>query len=335
MRIAVDAMGGDHAPAEIVLGAVQGLSYLDPGDELVLLGREDDVRAHLPAEVRNDSRIKIHHCSEVIDMDDSPVEALRQKKDSSILVMTKLAAERQVDAIISAGNTGACAAAAQLKMRTLGGVQRPGIAVVLPSFHGPLTVCDVGANVAPKAHHLLQYAQMASAFAERILNIENPRVALLSIGSEEVKGSPLVKQTHELLKKDPSVNFMGNVEGRDLFSGACEVAICDGFVGNVVLKLTEGLAEGLFKTIAREIASESTELAKRFEPVVKAIWAKHDYSEHGGAPLLGVDGVCIICHGSSDHRAIKNAVRVAAQYVKSNLNRVILERLTEEEPANA
>jgi glycerol-3-phosphate acyltransferase PlsX len=244
--------------------------------------------------------------------------------------MARLAADRQVDAVISAGNTGACVAACQLKMRTIGAVQRPGIAVVLPSFHGPLTVCDVGANVSPKPHHLLQYAQMASAYAESILGIKNPRVALLSIGGEEVKGSPLVKQTHEALKKNPLVNFVGNIEGRELYSGACEVAVCDGFVGNVVLKLTEGLAEGLFKTISREIAAESEDLARRFEPVAQAIWAKHDYSEYGGAPLLGVDGVCIICHGSSDHRAIRNAVRIAVRYVNSKLNDVIAARVSEE-----
>ncbi|GJQ25889.1 MAG: phosphate acyltransferase [Phycisphaerae bacterium] len=329
MRIAIDAMGGDHAPAEIVRGAVEGLSYLGPGDELILLGKEDLVRAHLGNDASN-KQIAIQHCPEVIEMDDSPVEALRQKKNSSIMIMAKLASERAVDAVISAGNTGACAAACQLKMRTLAGLQRPGIAVVLPSFHGPLTVCDVGANVAPKPHHLLQYAQMASAYAEAVLKIKGPRVGLLSIGSEEVKGSPLVKQTHELLKQDPSVNFVGNIEGRELFNGACEVAVCDGFVGNVVLKLVEGLSHGIFETIKHEIEQEDAELAHRFEPVVKKIWARHDYSEYGGAPLLGVDGVCIICHGSSDRRAIKNAVRVSVDYVKSGVNEMILSRLTEE-----
>lgn len=329
MRIAIDAMGGDHAPAEIVRGAVEGLAYLGPGDELVLLGKEDIVRAHLGNDASN-KQIVIQHCPEVIEMDDSPVEALRQKKNSSIMIMAKLASERAVDAVISAGNTGACAAACQLKMRTLAGLQRPGIAVVLPSFHGPLTVCDVGANVAPKPHHLLQYAQMASAYAEAVLKIKGPRVGLLSIGSEEVKGSPLVKQTHELLKQDPSVNFIGNIEGRELFNGACEVAVCDGFVGNVVLKLVEGLSHGIFETIKHEIEQEDADLAHRFEPVVKKIWARHDYSEYGGAPLLGVDGVCIICHGSSDRRAIKNAVRVSVDYVKSGVNEMILSRLTEE-----
>lgn len=333
MRIAIDAMGGDHAPAQIVRGAMEGLSFLGPTDELLLLGVEDRVRAHLPESF--DARIKIVHCPEVIEMDDSPVEALRQKKKSSIMMMVKMASEGEADAVISAGNTGACAAAAQLKMRTLGCVQRPGIAVVLPAFHGPLTVCDVGANVSPKPHHLLQYGQMASAYSETMLGIKNPRVGLLSIGSEEVKGSPLVKMTHELLKHDAQLNFVGNVEGRDLFSGACDVAVSDGFVGNVVLKLTEGLAEGIFKTISHEIEVESPDLAKSFEPLVRNIWKRHDYAEHGGAPLLGVNGVCIICHGSSDARAIKNAVRVAAQYVRSDLNKVILGRLTEEEVANA
>jgi glycerol-3-phosphate acyltransferase PlsX len=330
MRIALDAMGGDNAPVEIVAGAVESLCFLRDGDEIVLIGREEVVHPLLPTDELTRKRIVVHHAPEVIDMDDSPVEALRQKKNSSILVMAKLAAERQVNAVISAGNTGACAAACQLKMRTLGKVQRPGIAVVLPAFSGPLTICDVGANVAPKPHHLLQYAQMASLYAEHMLGIRNPRVGLLSIGSEEIKGNTLVKQTGILLRQDASLNFVGNIEGREVYGGACDVAVCDGFVGNIVLKLTEGLAEGFFKTIQREIANESPDLAGRFEPVVKAVWSKHDYSEYGGAPLLGVDGSCIICHGSSGRRAIKNAVRVAVQFVRSDLNRHINERLTEE-----
>ena len=334
MRIAIDAMGGDHAPAEIVLGALGGLEFLADGDDILLVGREDAIRAHLPPDPQIQGRIVIHHAPEVIEMHESPVDALKQKRNSSIVVMTKLAAEGKVDAVISAGNTGACAAAFQLKLRTLGAVQRPGIAVVLPSFAGPLTVCDVGANVAPKPNHLLQYAKMATAYAERILRIPEPRVGLLSIGAEQVKGNLLVKQVNELLRADRSIRFVGNVEGRELFSGACEVAVCDGFVGNVVLKLTEGLAEGLFRIIQREVASESRELAERLDPVFQAVWRKHDYSEYGGAPLLGVDGTCIICHGSSKSRAIKNAVRVAAELIRSDLNRLISERLTEV-PQNA
>lgn len=334
MRIAIDAMGGDNAPREIVRGAVEGLAFLDDDDGLILIGLQDTIEAFLPPDGPIRRRITIHHAPEVIDMDAPPVEAIRQKKNSSIMVMAKLAARREVDAVISAGNTGACAAACQLRLRTLGSVQRPGIAVVLPAFSGPVTICDVGANVAPKPNHLLQYAQMASVYAETILKISNPRVGLLSIGGEEVKGNPLVKQTRTLIRQDSSLNFVGNIEGRDLFAGACDVAVSDGFVGNVVLKLTEGLAEGLFKTIKREIEAESPDLAPRFEPVVEAIWARHDYSEYGGAPLLGVDGACIICHGSSGVRAIKNAVRVAVEFVRSNLNDIIMQRLTEE-AANA
>ena len=329
MRIAIDAMGGDFAPAEIVRGALDGLAFLGESDSLVLLGREEAIKPHLPSEAKTLQQVSITHCPEVIEMDDSPVEALRQKKKSSIVVMNKMAKEGQVEAIISAGNTGACAAAGQLILGPLPNVQRPGIAVVLPSFHGPLVICDVGANVAPKAQHLVQYAQMASIFSEVILGIKNPRVALLSIGGEEVKGNPLTKQTHDLLKQEPGINFVGNVEGRDVFSGGCEVAICDGFVGNIVLKLTEGLAHGIFKTIQHEIEVESPDLASRFEPIVTKIWARHDYSEYGGAPLLGLNGVSMICHGSSDRRAIMNAVRVCADYVRRNLNKTIESRLSE------
>ncbi|HUN80251.1 MAG TPA: phosphate acyltransferase PlsX [Phycisphaerae bacterium] len=329
MRIGIDAMGGDFAPAEIVRGALDGLTFLESGDELVLFGREEAIKPHLPADARSNKQVVIKNCPEVIEMDDSPVEALRQKKKSSIVIMNKMAKEGEVQAIISAGNTGACAAAGQLILGPLANVQRPGIAVILPSFHGPLVVCDVGANVAPKPQHILQYAQMASVFSEVILGIKNPRVALLSIGSEEVKGNPLTKQSHDLLKQEPTINFVGNVEGRDVFSGGCEVAVCDGFVGNIVLKLTEGLSHGIFKTIQHEIEIESPDLAPRFDPIVKKIWARHDYGEYGGAPLLGLNGVSMICHGSSDRRAIMNAVRVCADYVRRNLNKTIEARIAE------
>jgi phosphate acyltransferase len=327
MRIGIDAMGGDHAPEEIVQGGILGLKFLGPDDRLVLIGREDAIRGLLPKDV--DPRIDVCHAPEVIEMHDSPVESLRQKRKSSIAIMAKMAGDRELDSVISAGNTGACAAACQLRMKALGPVLRPGIAVVLPTFAGPLTICDAGANVQPKPAHLLQYAQMASAYSSEILGIKNPRVGLISVGGEDVKGSPLVKKANELLRADPSIDFVGNVEGRELFSGACEVGVCDGFVGNVVLKLTEGLAEGLFRTIRREVAAESEELGKRIEPIFGRIWQKHDYSEYGGAPLLGVNGSCIICHGSSDRRAIFNAVRIAADFINKDLNKTILSRLSE------
>lgn len=328
MRIGVDAMGGDHAPEEIVRGAVSGLEWLTPEDRLVLVGREEVVRALVGA-AASDPRLEILHAPDVIEMDDSPVVAIRQKRNSSIAMMAKLAGEGSLDAVISAGNTGAFVAACQMKIKPLAGVIRPGIAVVVPSFAGPVTICDAGANVTPKPSHLLQYAQMASAYAVHILGLPNPRVGLISIGGEDVKGNPLIKKANELFRDDASLNFVGNVEGRELFSGACEIGIADGFVGNVVLKLAEGVAEGIFKTMAREVRAECADLAKRLDPIFAKIWEKHDYSEAGGAPLLGVNGYCMICHGSSDQRAIKNAVRAARDLVAKRMNDVIAERLSE------
>lgn len=326
MRIGIDAMGGDHAPHEIVRGAVEGLEAA-AGIELVLIGNEEAIRAELAKYNGWEGRVQIVHTSQVIEMGESPVDGLKRKKDSSIVRMADLAATKAVDAVISAGNTGACAAACQLKVKTIKGVHRPGIAVVIPSFHGPLVLCDVGANIAAKPKHLHQYAVMASLYAREVLKVQTPRVGLISVGEEDAKGTSVVKKARELIRQDAAIHFVGNVEGRDLFRGAVDVAVCDGFVGNIVLKLTEGLAEGLFKTIGAEIAAEVPQHAKEFTPVMKKVWSNHDYSEYGGAPLLGVDGTCIICHGSSDHRAIRNAVRVASEFVARRLNAVIAEGL--------
>jgi glycerol-3-phosphate acyltransferase PlsX len=260
-------------------------------------------------------------------MDDPPVEAIRNKPNSSISVMCKLASKGEADVVISAGNTGACVAAAQLRMRTLPGVSRPGIAVILPTFYGPVVICDVGANIAPKPRHLMQYAIMGGAYSHDVCGIEEPRVGLLSIGEEDSKGTTIVKEARELMRDEPQINFIGNVEGRDLFKGVVDVVVCDGFVGNIVLKFTEGLTEGLFKTIAAEIAQEAPELTDSFKPVMKKIYGKHDWQEYGGAPLLGVGGYCMICHGKSDARAIKNAIRVGKQIVNSGVNQKIIDRV--------
>lgn len=329
MRIGIDAMGGDHAPKEIVRGAVEAASALGE-HEVVLVGDEARIRDECRQLGAADGLVSVVHASEVIGMDEIPVEAVRHKRDSSLRRLTQLAAERQVDAIISAGNTGALAVASQLYIKPLAGVVRPGIAVVIPSFTGPITLCDAGANLVPKPHHLVQYAIMASAYARHVLKVERPRVALLSVGEEHAKGTTLVKQGNELLRSCSQIDFIGNVEGRDLFRGSCDVVICDGFVGNITLKLAEGLSEGLMKTISKEIALASPELAQSFEPVIKRVWANHDYSEYGGAPLLGVDGACIICHGSSDHVAIRNAVRAAVEYLEQDLNAIIATELAEE-----
>ncbi|MCG3181635.1 MAG: Phosphate acyltransferase [Phycisphaerae bacterium] len=327
MRVGVDAMGGDHAPGEIVKGVLEALPTLPEGVEVVLFGDQAQVEPLLSGDWQK--RMTLVHCSQSIGMNESPVNALRQKRDSTIFQMAVRAGEGELDAVVSAGHTGAMVAACQMKMRLLEGVNRPGIAVVIPTFHGPVTICDVGAVVQCKPVNLHQFAQMATIYARRVLNIQKPRAALMSIGEEDAKGNELVKHARELMKSDPNLNFVGNAEGRDVFNGRLEVITCDGFVGNVILKLTEGLAEGLFKTIGREIAAESMELARQFEPVVRKIWSKHDYSEFGGAPLLGVDGICIICHGSSDHRAIKNAIRVAIEYANQNVNQRIIEELAQ------
>jgi glycerol-3-phosphate acyltransferase PlsX len=327
VRIAVDAMGGDFAPRAIVRGAFAALSD-DPDVELTLVGDEGAIRAELNEVGGADSpRIRIVHTTQIVGMDEPPVEALRTKKDSSILRMAEIAAAREVDAVISAGNTGACAAAVQFKLKPLRFVSRPGIAVTIPSFHGPFVLCDVGANIQAKPRHLYEYGVMATVFAQKVIGIECPRVALMSIGEESGKGTGLVKQTHELLRNDSRIHYIGNVEGRELFEGKCDVAVCDGFVGNIVLKFVEGLAEGLFKTIAFEFHDEAPELKGKFNAALDRVWSRHDYSRYGGAPLLGIDGVCIICHGRSNEFAMQNAVRAARRFVEQGINKVLAERL--------
>lgn len=319
MRIGIDAVGGDHAPREVIRGVQWGLRFIGPQDEIVLYGPEDVVQTQCREFELSDPRVRLEHCSQVIEMTDSPVDALRQKRDSSIVRMANAAAKREVDAVISAGHTGAFAAACQLKIGVIKGCSRPGIAIIMPTFHGPVVICDVGANVSPKPHHLYEYAWMASIYSKRILGIQRPRVGLASIGEEDAKGNLLVKEANGLMKADERLNFVGNMEGKDIFAGHCDVFVCDGFVGNIVLKLTEGLAEGLFKTVIAEIKEECNDLLPRFEPIVNKIWKKHDFAEYGGAPLLGIDSVAIICHGRSDYRAIGNAIRVAMEQLRTDL----------------
>lgn len=328
MRVAVDAMGGDHAPHEIVQGVAAGLRFLGDADELILYGPQDRVTAECAAVGLNDPRIRIRHCTQVIEMDDHPVtEALRQKRDSTILRMAVDASNKEVDAVITAGNTGAFVAACQLKIGVIKGVSRLGIAVVMPTFHGPVLICDVGANPTPKPHHLYEYARMCDVYARCILGTSAPRIALISIGEEDVKGTTLIKESRALIKQDQRLHLVGNAEGRDVFSGSADIFICDGFVGNVILKLTESVAEGLFKTITRELATDDAQLAVRFEPIVARIWKKHDFAEYGGAPLLGLNSVGIICHGRSDRRAISNAIRVAVEQLRINLNQQFSEQI--------
>ncbi|HCT46423.1 MAG TPA: phosphate acyltransferase PlsX, partial [Phycisphaerales bacterium] len=293
IRIAIDVMGGDHAPAAILDGCISALTHLGPDDTLVLIGPEDVIAGTLSDKGIEDQRIEIEHASESIPMGASPTVAVRQMQDSSIVKMAKLGskkAEVLCDAVISAGNTGACVAAGQMHMKRLSGVHRPGIAVTFPSFHGPVVLCDAGANPEPRATHLWQYGIMAEIYAKRVLNIDSPRVGLMNIGSEEGKGSLLAKETAELLRRTPDINYIGFIEGRDIFSGTADVIVTDGFVGNTVLKMAEGFAKSIFQAIAQEIFEHDPKMAMQFEPIVKQIYKKNDYHEYGGAPLLGVNG---------------------------------------------
>ncbi|MCJ7729654.1 MAG: phosphate acyltransferase PlsX, partial [Sedimentisphaerales bacterium] len=273
--------------------------------------------------------VKMVDAPEVIGMDEPPVESLRKKPKSSIGVLSKLAKRGQVDSVISAGNTGACVAAFQMRMRNLRGVNRPGIAVVFPTFEGPVTICDVGANIACKPIHLYQYGVMGGVYSKHLLGIENPRVGIMSIGQEDAKGNEVVKKTRMLMKSDTKMNFVGNIEGRDIFRGICDVAVCDGFVGNVILKLTEGLVDGLFKAIRYEMMEEKAALAMEFKPVITNIYRKYDYNEYGGAPLLGVNGNALICHGASESRTIRNAILTSKRYYIEKINDKIAEYLSE------
>lgn len=329
MRIAIDAMGGDNAPDEIIAGVLESIEFLAEDDELILVGPENDIETRLPSRASRSGMISVVHAPEIIAMDDVPIESLRRKPKSSISMIAKLAKRDQADAVISAGNTGACVAAFQMRMRNLTGVNRPGIAVVFPTPGGLVTICDVGANIACKPIHLYQYGVMASMYSKHLLGIKNPRVGLMSIGSEDAKGNELVKKTRELMKVDSKINFVGNIEGRDIFKGTCEVVITEGFVGNVILKLTEGLVDGLFKAIKDELMEEKIRLAMKFKPVMKRIYKKYDYNEYGGALLLGVNGTAVICHGSSQSRTIKNAILASKTFYTKRINDKITEYLSE------
>jgi len=328
VRIAVDAMGGDYGPDVVVRGVVEAGCARDDLS-FALVGDHDAVVQALRAcgGGSMNGRLDVVHAADVITMDDSAVEALKRKPESSIAKLVELAVSGRVDAVLSAGHTGAFAAACQLRLRTLPGVVRPGVAVTIPAPHGAFVLCDAGANIQAKPHHLHQYGVMASLYAERMLGIERPRVALMSVGVESGKGTGLVKETYAALQGDETLRFVGNVEGRELFEDRCDVVLCDGFVGNIVLKLAEGLAEGLVKTITEELESEPQDVRARLGAGLERVWRRHDYASYGGAPLLGVNGVCVICHGRSNAQAMRNAALAAQRFVAMNLNQAIEARL--------
>lgn len=329
MRIAVDAMGGDNAPHVNVAGAIAAARDYDV--EIILVGDTLSLRQELLRCPVSSLNITIEPASQIISMDESPTVALRQKKDSSITRAIELVKGGKADAVISAGNTGAVMAASKIILGTLKGVDRPAIAAIFPTLNAPCVILDVGANVDCKPQHILQFAVMGSIYAEYILGKKSPRVGLLSIGEEELKGNELTREAHKILRNS-KLNFAGNVEGRDIFKGEISVIVCDGFIGNIVLKASESMAE-LFDVVLKEELRGRVLYrfgARLCDNALKNFMRKIDYAEHGGAPLLGVNGVSIISHGRSSSRAIKNAIRVAKEFIEKKVNYYIGENLASE-----
>ena len=326
MRIALDAMGGDFAPANTVAGAVMALREYPKITKLFLTGDEQAVRAELAKRGCNDPRIEIVHTTQVVEMSDAAVEAVRKKKDSSVSRAVDLVKKGEADAIVSAGHTGAAVAATTIKLRTLEGIERPGIATIIPTQHKNCVLIDAGANVDAKPLHLLQYAIMGSVLSREVLGSPNPEIGLMSIGGEDVKGSEFTKEVFKLLKSS-KLHFRGNVEGHDLFEQPVDVVVCDGFTGNVILKTIEATAGAVFHWIKSEVKRSPIRMLGIWlaRNAFRTIRRKINYEYHGGSPLLGVDGICIIAHGSSTALAIKNAVRVAAEFVEQQVNPKIVE----------
>jgi len=319
MKIAVDAMGGDHGPAVVVEGTVAAVREF--GVSAILVGDRGAVDVEIRRLGAESLGLEVRHASEVVGMAESPSLALRRKRDSSLRVAAELVRDGKAAAFISAGNTGAALAISMFVIGVLRGIDRPAIAAVLPSLRGFTVLIDAGANVTPKPWHLFQFAIMGHVYARDILGLERPRVGLLSVGEEEGKGNDLTRESYDLLKES-RLNFIGNIEGRDIYNGNCDVIVTDGFTGNVALKISESLAEMVGAMIKEELTRDlrSKVGAKLAVPAFARFRKRVDYTEMGGAPLLGIDGAAIICHGASPVKAIKNAVRVAAEWAKAGLN---------------
>jgi len=326
MKIALDAMGGDHAPATLVEGAV--LATQELGAEIILVGDKEILQqtlSHYPSAAPS---ISIVHAPQRVEMDESPSLVIRKKRQSSIWIATELVKNKEAIAVISAGNTGASMATALFILGPISGVERPAIATPLPTLRGTSLLIDVGANVDCKPQQLFQFAVMGQVYAEDVMGVSKPRVGLLSIGEEDAKGNELTKETFKMLKAS-TLNFIGNVEGRDVYTGHADVIVCDGFIGNVVLKVSEGLAEAIIQFLKREIMVSPIAKLGAFllKPAFRRFRRKIDYAEYGGAPLLGVDGISIICHGRSSAKAIRNAIRLAMESFQHGLNDHIKDRI--------
>lgn len=327
MRIALDGMGGDRAPEVIVEGAIYAAKEL--GEDILIVGDEYALKREISKYKPVPANISIKHAPTVVEMHEPATASIRKKRDSSINVGIELAKEGQADAFISAGNTGAVVCSAVFNLGLLPGIERPGIAIVFPTLFGFSLLIDVGANIDPSSEQLLHYAVMGDAYSKYILNKPNPMIGLLNVGVEETKGTDFVKQTHSLLQES-GLNFIGNVEGRDIFTGKTDVIVCDGFVGNVVLKVSESLAEAIRSLLKKELMKSTVAKfgALLSSSAFKALAKETDYSEYGGAPLLGVNGRVFISHGTSSAKAIKNAIRIAVEFTSHHINEHIIEGIS-------
>jgi len=328
MKIALDAMGGDFGPSNLVAGAVMALREYPQIDKLYLVGDTPQIEAELKKHKCNDRRVEIVHSTQVVEMTDGAVDSVRRKKDSSVSRAVDLVKKGEAAAIVSAGHTGAAVAATTIKLRTLPGIDRPGIAAIMPSETNIFCLIDAGANSDARAEHLMQYAIMGSVYSRHVLGYERPTVGLMSIGDEDVKGSDLTKEVFKMLKRS-ALNFRGNIEGHDLFGDPVEVVVCDGFVGNVILKTCESVASAIMKWLKHELMRSKVRMAGAYlaQNAFRAIKKKTNYEEYGGMPLLGVNGICIIAHGASTALAIKNALRVAAESIEQQVNPHIVEEV--------
>lgn len=330
-KIAIDAMGGDHAPQVTVEGAL--LAAREFGIPVILVGDEDRLKQELKRyNLEDNLPLEIRHTTEVVKMDETPTTAIKRKKDSSLRVAFEMVRDGIAQAVVSAGNSGAAMAASLFILKRLKGVERPAINTPMPTLNGVVSLIDAGANTVCKPYHLVQFAIMGSVYMQEVLRVNNPRVALLSNGEEETKGTELIRNAHELLKKS-SLNYIGYIEGRDIYKGGVEVVVCDGFVGNIILKTSEGIVETLGQALKEEISRGYLSklgylLSKRSFTNFKK---RFDYSEYGGAPLLGVDGTVIISHGRSTSMAIMNAIRVAFELVEREVIKHFLAHLEKNE----
>ena len=332
MRIALDAMGGDYAPEPNIDGALVALKA-NPDLQIVLVGDAPRLEELLAQAGYSGKGIEIYPADGWVGMEEKPTDALRKKPNCSIAVCWRLMASREVDAVVSAGHTGAVVAAGLRTRLFLKGVKRPGIAVVLPTLTGRSVLLDVGANPAARPEHLFQYGIMGSIYAREVVGIETPRVGLMNIGSEDGKGTDLVRETHTLLVESHLRDqYIGNVEGRGLYQGEADVLVCEGFVGNVVLKVSEGMAEMMMKTVSRAVLEPLSQERHLASEALQNLAKQYAYHESGGAPLLGIDGICIICHGSSDARAISNALKVTIKIGERDINSQIIAELSEKMP---